>query len=103
MDANSMKADGTPYTSITEAHSSIPSTRIAIGDTRIVNSGGGSREFWYQGGTALVNLVKKYPDSGFGKHLVIFSLGTGKLRGGLPSLPQIPAAATSILYLRRYG
>lgn len=67
LDANSMKSDGTPYTSVTEAHNSVPAGHIAVGDIRIVNSGSGIREFWYKGGTALVNLVKKYPDSGFGE------------------------------------
>ncbi|MGN7884374.1 right-handed parallel beta-helix repeat-containing protein [Dyadobacter sp. 22481] len=91
LDANSMKADGTPYTSVAEAHSSVPGTRIAIGDTRIINSGNGNREFWYQGGTALVNLVKKYPDSGFGETFSDIILKNRQAGWG----PSVPTTDTS--------
>ena len=59
LDANSMKPDGTPYTTVLEAHQSIPSEFTNVGDVRIVAEGSELVEYWYVGGINFSNLVKK--------------------------------------------
>ncbi len=48
-----------PYTSTTEANTTIGAAFRSIGQTVLINGGGGNVEYWYQAGTADGNLVPK--------------------------------------------
>lgn len=61
LDGNTMRIDGTPFTSLSEAHNSIDPSNIAQGDTRLILENGELTEYWYSGGTAITDLIKKQP------------------------------------------
>lgn len=47
------------YANIAEANSTIATLSRSVGLTVLINTGSGNQEYWYQGGTADINLVAK--------------------------------------------